>query len=461
MLHSALLVAVLSLSTSGAPAATDAAIARQAQAVLDATVRTDGPGAVVLIARGDRVILRSARGRAQIELDVPMQPEHVFRIASVTKIFTAAAILKLAEQGRLSLDDPLATHLPDLSAAGRVTIRQLLTHAGGIPESSAGLPGSARRGTDRASRIAEIGARPLAFEPGSRWSYSNAGYILLGAVIERVTGEPWPVAMQKAFFDPLGLTHTRYGDPAPIVPRRAAGYTTEGASDSVRNVVPIDAAVPDAAGALVSTADDLLHWMRALTHGRAIDGASYQRMVTASGVPPAAPTRDRYGFGVYVWQIRGATVIGHTGQIPGFASVVAYLPEQDVTIVVLANDDNFDARLMGRRLAAIAMGSPFPAVVPATASAETLQALAGVYRIDETTTRTLTIRDGRLYAKRGSGNVIPLQITAAGQLHFDPDFLSYFVPVRDASGGVVALDYFQDGEGPAQSLPRIGGAAPP
>jgi len=172
-------------------------------------------------------------------------------------------------------------------------------------------------------------------------------------------------------------------------------------------------------------------------------------------VPPAAATPDRYGFGVYVWQIRGATMIGHTGQIPGFASVVAYLPEQDITIIALANDDNFDARLIGRRLAAIALGAPFPAVVPVTPSPERLQALAGSYRIDETTARTLSVRDGRLYAQRGGGNVIPLQMTAAGHLHFDPDFLSYFVPVRDASGRVIALDYFQDGEGPAQTLPRI------
>ena len=461
MLHRAILAATLSLAPIGAPMATDAAIARQAQAVLDATVRTDGPGAVVLIARGDRVLLRSARGRAQIELDVPMQPEHVFRIASLTKIFTAATILRLAEQGRLSVDDPLATHLPDLSAAGRVTIRQLLTHSGGIPESSAGTPGSPKRGTDRASRMVEIGSRPLAFEPGSRWSYSNAGYILLGAVIERISGEPWPVAMQKAFFDPLRLTHTRYGDTGPIMPGRAAGYTTDDPSHAVRNVTAVDAAVPDAAGALVSTADDLLRWMRALTQGRAIAKDRYRQMVTAPDVPPAAPTRDRYGFGVYLWQIRGEPVIGHTGQIPGFASVVAYLPEHDITIIALANDDNFDARLMGRRLAAIAMGSPFPAVVPTTPSAEALQALAGVYRVDETTARTLSIRDGRLYAQRGSGHAIPLQITAAGHLHFDPDFLSYFVPVRDASGRVIALEYFPDGEGPADMLPRIADGARP
>ena len=163
----------------------------------------------------------------------------------------------------------------------------------------------------------------------------------------------------------------------------------------------------------------------------------------------------RYGLGVYVWTVHGDTMIGHTGQIPGFAAMVGYLPAQDVTIVALGNDDSFDARVVGRRLAAIAIGSPYPDVVPVAMAAETLQALTGQYRIDESTVRTLTVKDGRLYAQRGSGSVLPLQVTAEGRLHFDPDELTYFVPVRDPSGRVVRLDYYQDGEGPPQSLPRV------
>jgi CubicO group peptidase (beta-lactamase class C family) len=443
----AAIVAVIPLAASPAD---DTAIVSRVDALLARTVRSDGPGAVVLVARGDDVIVRRARGRAQIELGVPLSADHVFRIASVTKMFTAASILKLAEAGKLSLDDTLATHLPGMTEAGRVTIRQLLTHSAGIPEGP-------RKGTDRAARLAEIGARPLAFEPGTKWSYSNSGYILLGAVIEKVTGQAWDRTLQQQFFDPLQLTRTRYGDNAALIDGRAAGYTTEGRE--VRNVVPIDSAIPDAAGALISTADDLLRWMRALTTGRAIDRASFARMIAPSDVPPAGSTRDRYGLGVYVWQVRGQLLIGHTGQIPGFASVVAYLPAQDVTIVALGNDDNFDARQMGRRLAAIAIGDPYPDVTPVAATAETMQALTGAYRIDDTTVRTLSVENGRLYAQRGSGNRLPLQITAEGRLHFDPDALSYFVPVRDAAGAVVRLDYFPDGEPPAQPLPRVVPAA--
>ena len=135
--------------------------------------------------------------------------------------------------------------------------------------------------------------------------------------------------------------------------------------------------------------------------------------------------------------------------------MVGYLPARDVTIAALGNDDSFDARVVGRRLAAIAIGAPYRDVAPVAVAAETLQALTGQYRIDEATVRTLTVKDGRLYAQRGNGSILPLQVTADGRLHFDPDELSYFVPVRDASGRVVRLDYYQDGEEPAQPLPRV------
>jgi CubicO group peptidase (beta-lactamase class C family) len=427
----------------------DAALVSQVEALLARTVRADGPGAAVLIARGEQVLVRTARGRAHIELGVPLSADHVFRIASVTKIFIAASILKLAEAGKLSLDDTLGTHLPEMTAARGVTIRQLLTHSAGIPEGS-------RKGNDRAARIAEIGARPLAFDPGTRWSYSNSGYILLGALIEKISGQLWHDTLRQQFFDPLQLKRTRYGDNDALVLNRAAGYTTD-RTRGVLNVAPLDPAVPDAAGALVSTVDDQFHWMRALVTGRAIGRASVAQMQTPSGVAPVGPTRDQYGLGVYVWQVRGQTMIGHTGQIPGFAGIVAYLPAQDVTIVALGNDDEFDARQTGRRVAAFALGKPYPDVVAVPASTRTLQALVGTYGTEPGTVRTLSIRNGQLYAQRGSGNVIPLQITADGHLHFDPDGLTYFVPVRDAAGTVVGLDYYPDGDPPAVTLPRTAG----
>jgi CubicO group peptidase (beta-lactamase class C family) len=448
-------VSILLLTAAPSTVAEDV-IASRARGLLERTVRADGPGAVFLVGRGDSVVYTGTRGQGHIELGVPLQVDHVFRIASITKMFVAASVVKLAESGALSLEEPVAHRLPEMVEARGMTVRQLLNHTAGVSDTALVSERSLTpRAYDRFARLAAIGQRPVDFPPGSRWRYSNAGYIVLGALVERITGTPWYVALDQQFFARLGLRHTGYADAGTLRSGRVAGYTTT--AGQVRNVSFISPTIPDAAGGLVSTADDLFRWCRALAAGRVISRESVRQMMA-----PAAETNGpvRYGLGVYVWTVRGETMIGHTGQIPGFAAMVGYLPAHDVTIVTLGNDDAFDARVVGRRLAAIAIGRPYPDVAPVAVRAEALQALTGQYRIDETTVRTLSLKDGRLYAQRGNGAVLPLQATAEGHLHFDPDELTYFVPVREPSGQVVRLDYYQDGEGPAQPLPRVA-AAPP
>lgn len=434
---------------------TDAAITREAQALLEHVAPAEGPGVAMLIARGDTVIFRSARGKAQIELGVPLSPDQVFRIASVTKTFTASLVLKLVEEGKLSLDDRLAKFLPDFPNAADITIRQLLSHTAGISDRSTNTPqpGIIRREIDRDTRLADLRKRPLDFAPGTDWRYSNSGYILLGMVIEQVAGEPWHVALQKRILTPLGLTHTRYGDLDPLIPGRAAGYTTDTPNHAVQNAEYISPSVPDSAGALVSTLDDLFHFARALVAGRVISRDSLRQMIAPA---PASVSAGGYGFGLFIWRVRGATMVGHTGQIPGFASVLAYVPDRDLTVVALGNDDNFDARTTGRRLAAIAMGAPYVPAVPVPTTDTQLQPLTGTYRVNDTLTRTVFVKDSVLYTQRSGRNAFPLLVTANGELHFIGDELSYFVPVRDSGGRVVRLDYFNDGEGPPQPLPRIG-----
>lgn len=445
---------ILAGPAGAAAAATDAGIARAAAKVLHQAIKPDGPGAVVLIARGDRVLYREARGLAQMELGVPLKPDHVFRIASITKTFTAATVLKLAEQGKLSLDDKLAAHLPDFPRASEITLRQLLNHTAGISDADVGPePVFPRREVDTATLVADIRKRPFDFPPGSRWAYSNAGYVLLGAVIEKVAGEPWHAATERLLARPLALGHTRYGDDSALIADRVAGYSTDNPSRSALNPSPISSSIPAAAGGLVSTADDLLRWMRALRNGSAVGQNGFAQMIAPpEGLPPTA---ERYGLGLYLWTVRGQRMVGHTGQINGFASVLAYLPEQDITVVALANDDHFDAKMMGRRLAAIALGEPYPDVKPVAPSPDILRALAGAYRYDEKTLQTLSVREGKLYSQRQGRSAIPLQMDADGRLYFVPDEISYFIPVRDADGNVVGLDFFRNGEGPAKPLPRV------
>lgn len=438
-----------------ATAQADVEIIRQTQSALEEAARSTGPGAAVLIARGDQLLFRGARGRADIELGVPLAPDQVFRIASITKMFTAALVVKLVQEGRLSLDDPIARFLPRFPNGDGITVRMLLNHTAGISDQPVSpQSGAGRIDRDTAALVDEIAMRPLSFAPGTDQAYSNAGYILLGAIVEHVTGQPWHAALEQQLLSPLGLAQTRLDAAATIVPHRVAGYSTNAATGMVENAPFISMTNPGSAGALVSTLDDLAAWMRALVGGRAIGPAGYRQMVA-----PAATSGDTrqysYGFGLYTWRVRGEPMIGHTGQIHGFAAMLAYLPARDITIVVLANDYRFDAQTFGRRVAAIALGQPYPAVVPVQQNATTLQELTGSYGVSEADRRMLMVRDGRLYMQRPGRNAVPLQIAAEGRIHFVPDELSYFVPVRDAAGLIARLDYYDRGDGPPRALPRV------
>lgn len=443
-------------ATASTPPASDTSLAKDAQRALESVSAKDGPGVVAVIAKGDTIVFRGATGLANIELSVPLDADQVFRIASVTKMFTAATVLKLAEMGKLSLDDKLATYLSDIPNAANITLRELLNHTAGVSDKTKDpQPGFMKRDVDTATLVGEIRKRTPTFAPGTQQQYSNGGYILLGAVIEKVTGEPWHVAMTRLLLEPLGLQHIRYGDNAVVMPRRVAGYTTDNPAHQVNNASFISMSIPAAAGGLVATADELLRWMRALTHGRVISAQDFQRMITPAMPGAAHP----YGMGMYLWRVRGSDMVGHTGQIDGFCSAVAYLPKQDVTVIVLANDDNFDARTMSRRLAAIALGHPYVTPVAVTPSDAGLSALAGSYRVDDNTVQTLSVQDHQLYAQRTGRHAVPMQVAADGKLYFVPDELSYFVPVRDAAGKVTRLDYFDGGDGPAVAMPRVVGPA--
>lgn len=412
-----------------------------------------GPGAVVLVARDDRPIYRAARGQANIELGVPLAPDQLFKIASVTKIFTAAMVVKLAETGRLSLDDRLSAHLPDMGAAGTVTLSQLLNHTAGISERDATPgPGLGAAEVDTATRLAMIAKRPLRFAPGSQWAYSNSGYILLGAVIEKVTGQPWHEAVRSTLLAPLGLRRTGYDRVEVIQPGRVAGYTTAN-HQGPRNAASINMSIPAAAGAFVSTVDELLVWMRALSRGQVISQAGFQSMCEPATTSDGRATE--YGFGLYLWTVRGQPVVGHTGQIDGFASVLIHMPNQNVTIVAIGNDDEFDARLFGRRVAAIMLDQPYSDATPDAVPTDLATAVVGEYQLAGNQTLALFMQDGRLLFRRGNRPPFALGIDVEGRLRFIPDYLTYYVPVRSPDGRVVGLDYFRDGELPATRLPRV------
>jgi D-alanyl-D-alanine carboxypeptidase len=424
-------------------------VARYANDLLVSHYRADGPGAAVLVARGDTVLFRGARGEADVDAHTPLRPDSVFRIGSVTKQFTAAALLTLVEDGRVRLDDPLSRYLPDYPNGDHITLLQLLNHTSGVKTYS-NLPGYAegtiRQDFTTAQLIALFKDQPADFAPGSNWSYSNSGYALIGAVIEVVTGMPWHVYLEQRLFEPLGMHHTGYGHEPRFANQQVNGYAYEG--DMLRPALPMSMTQPYAAGALVSNVDDLLIWNRALHEGRILRNETYTQMITPIGV--AAQPEIGYGFGIFSDTMRGRPMLQHGGRIFGFISTLTYLPGPDITIVVLENDDARtgveESDALSRRLAAFALSEPYPAPTPITVSAAALQEAEGVYRFDGEVVRTLRVVDGALTAQRDGRPRIVLTPIAADDFLYADGFNRIKLE-RDAEGRVVRARYFPIGEG--------------
>ena len=434
-----------------------AEVDRFAAAALARNCDPGAPGMAVLVARGDEVLHRSACGRASIELDVPLSADHVFRIGSVTKQFAAAAVLKLAEEGRLSLDDPLTRFVPGYPGGDAITVRMLLDHTSGI-RSYTGIPaimsgGGIMRDLSTAALIDSFKDEAAEFAPGEGWAYNNSGYVLVGAVIEAAAGKPWHAYLEEAFFAPLGMERTGYGNEAEAVIRgHVGGYTLDG--ERWARARYLSMTQPHAAGALVSTVDDLLRWNRALHEGRVLRPASYAAMTTPAG----KAAENGYGFGIGAGTLRGKPKLEHGGGIFGFSASLLYLPEEQVSVAVLYNADAGRPGMLGtgriaQLLAAHAAGSPYPEKTPIEVDEATLRGYEGVYRIDKDSARVLRLAGGRLTSQRSGGQAYPLVPVAADTFLFEEGF-SRIVFERDSGGAVVAMRFFAEDEGEGERIAR-------
>jgi len=432
---------------------------RKAEPYLEPYSAADAPGIVVLVARGDQVLLRRACGMANVELGVPLSPDDAFRIGSNSKQFTAATILKLAGSGKLSLTDPLSKFLPDYPNGQNITIHQLLNHTSGVFDytEAPDFLRNSRADVDLPTLIATFRNHAPDFPPGTGSRYSSSGYVLLSAVIEKATGKSWDQAIQEMILTPLALNHTGYAAELPIVHGRAAGYS-RGEHGEVTNATYVSVAQASGAGGLTSTADDLFRWTRALHTDRVLPRERYQQMITP--VPNASGKPTDYGYGLFVNELRGETMLWHGGLIPGFTTLVGYLPRSQVTVIVLANSDAPapDPEILMRQLAAAAIGNPYPVRHAVTLADAQLHEMEGVYRIDDRTRRVLLVRDHQLYSQRGDGEPKRLLASSADELYFDGS-LDYFVVARNAAGKIVALEQFVNGEPPAVRQEKLDGAA--
>jgi D-alanyl-D-alanine carboxypeptidase len=378
-------------------------VARFANELMMRTYRSDAPGGVVLVARGDTVLFRAARGEADIEGNVPLRPDSVFRIGSVTKQFAAAGVLKLVEAGKVGLDDPLSKYVSNYPGGERITVRQLLNHTSGVKSYTrlrGYMDGPVQRDLTTAQMIDVFQNEPADFAPGADWAYSNSGYVLVGAVIEAASGMPWHAYLDQVLFKPLGMRHTGYGHDPKFVAMQVRPYSYDG--DTVIPAKPISMTQPHAAGALVSNVDDLFTWNRALHEGRVLKDTNYVQMVTPTGA--AAKPNINYGFGIFGTKVRTHKALHHGGGIFGFTSSLMYVPGEDITIVVLENDDTDGtadvADGLAKKIAAFALGEPYPEPRAIAIDASALKEAEGVYRFPDGVTRTLRVVEGKLTAQR-------------------------------------------------------------
>jgi CubicO group peptidase (beta-lactamase class C family) len=456
----AVLLALLSgLAQAGQPA-TPAAMAAYAEQLLDEQkIDRDGPGVSVLVARGDQLLYKGARGMASIELGVPLQPDHLLRIGSVTKQFAAAALLKQIDAGQARLDEPLSKYLPDYPNGSKITLLQLLNHTSGI-KSYTGIAGymanPIKRDLSTAELVKEFKDQPVDFAPGEKWAYNNSGYVLVGAVVEAIAGKPWHQAIDELLLKPAQITRVHYESGDQLFKGLAQGYTLNGR----REVAParlLSMTQPHAAGALIASAEGLWRWNQALHGGALLGKASYERMVT----PEGAARPHHYGFGIGTGMLRGQPLLSHGGGIFGFSSLLSYLPQSRTTVVILRNSDGpgLSMDTVSRKLAAFAIGEPFVEPKPVAVPADRLKAAEGVYALDDRQTRTLRVKDGVLTNQRSGGGVGPL--TPLGDDRFAiPGQLTELKLERGSDGRVVALQVFPHGEAPAERWVRRGDLPP-
>ena len=348
-----ILGAFLALSlASAAHAGAARGFSAKADAIIRRHVAAQTFSGVVLIADHGKPVFRKAYGLANREWNIAATPDTVFRIGSTTKTFTATAILQLAEKGALKLDDPISQYVPATPAAwSAITLRNLLNHTSGIPDfvqANGFVKGPARIDDYPAELVDLVRDKPLEFTPGSKFHYSNTGYILLGMVIEQVSGQSYADYISATLLKPLNLRHTAYDRQDELIPDRAQGYwRVDGAWKNARVMTP---ASIYASGALRSTADDLLAWDQALHTGKVLSPASLKAMFDDEG--------RGYGLGSFVETRHGHRLWDHGGNVPGFCSAFEYYPDDGMTVIVLDNIEGQDAEHLANELAGAWFGWP-------------------------------------------------------------------------------------------------------
>jgi len=371
-------------------------------ALLETKFKTNGPGATALVTKNGKVIYRKAFGKANLELDVSMVPENVFQIGSMTKQFTAVSILMLLEQGKLTLDDDITTYIPDYPTHNKsITIHHLLTHTSGIKSytSMRGLREIARKDLEPLELIDFFQNEPMDFNPGEKYKYNNSGYIILGYIIEKISGVSYAEFVETNIFKKINMSSSLYGSKSKIIKNRASGYQKR---SDYRNTTYISLTLPYAAGSIMSTVDDLLKWQQAISNNTLLKPKTIKKAFTNYTLNNG--TKINYGYGWNINEINGIPTLEHGGSIFGFKSMGVYIPSENVYVVVLSNCDCNSPTTTALKIAALAIDNPFPDTNNAvTLTSQQLEQWVGTYEYDNNVIRHLKLIDGKLYSQREGG----------------------------------------------------------
>ena len=449
------LILLASGCASTAPAAPVATVAPTERAEVVATraavqayVEKNQFAGTVLVAKNGKPVFRESFGLANRELNVQNTADTVFRLGSITKQFTAASILQLVEAGKLSVDDKVSKYYAKAPASwSAITIKHLLTHRSGIP-SYTGLPNffETQAASDKTpDEIVQLTASmPLEFEPGTKYAYDNTGYVLLGYIIEKVSGQSYAAYLQDHIFGPLGMKHSGFDTSVDILPNRAAGYSFD--DNKWTNARYLAMTLPHAAGSLYSTVDDLLIWEQAFFGDKVVSAVSRNAMTTDHG--------DKYGFGLLADDLGGHTTIWHNGGINGFSTHMARFPDDGLTVIALANLETARSTRLGTEIARIWLGLPAPpppaALVPVTVAPAVLDRYVGVYELMPKFNITIARGDAGLTAQATGQGAFALVATSDTEFHFEEAGIRIVFPLGD--GPAPSLTLFQGGPREAKRI---------
>jgi CubicO group peptidase (beta-lactamase class C family) len=379
---------------------------RSIDSLLNIQYKANGTGAVALVSREGKIIYNKAFGMANLELDVPMKKEMVFEIASMTKQFTAVAILMLMEEGKLKLNDDIKTYI-DYTAKDKISIHNLLNQTSGLGDLQMMDYISfscAKRGFKPEEYMDRFKMEPVLFKPGEKWEYNNPGYFLLGYIIEKVSGMKYEEFIQKRIFDPLQMTQSycQVGNIRELIKNRAYGYDTD---QNIYNAEFLYMFQAYSAGCILSTTEDLNKWNTALNNFKLLKKESTEKLYENYKLNNGESTN--YGYGFLMNTINGSPTYEHGGGAPGFSSNGVYLPNEKVYVTVLSNCKGNDPEAASLYIAALAINKPLKRTQIEMSSGKMKEYTGNYFNAKDSLTFEVTFDNNKLYFQKKNNKRVP------------------------------------------------------